>query len=91
MRYILLGKLNKEWITREERVNESKAKMNDLGIELEAIHYTQGPFDFVDIVSTNNPEAALTFSVWYAAQGYGNIMTLPSFTPEAFSKAIANA
>jgi hypothetical protein len=45
----------------------------------------------VDIVSTNNPEAALTFSVWYAAQGYGNIMTLPSFTPEAFSKAIANA
>ena len=91
MRYILLGKLNKEWITRNERFDNSKAKMSDLGIELEAVHYTQGPFDFVDIISTNNAEAALTFSIWYAAQGYGTVMTMPSFTPEEFNKAVANA
>ena len=88
MRYVLFGKLNTESITNNERVTKSKDKLNELGIELEAVHYTQGTVDFVDIVSTDDPNAMLTFSAWYAHQGYGTITTLPSFTPDEFNNAV---
>ena len=44
---------------------------------MESIDYTQGYYDFVDIVDARNPEAFLSFSVWYAAQGMGRIESMP--------------
>ncbi len=43
------------------------------------MHYTQGPFDFVDVVDAPEPGAMLAFSVWYANQGYGRITSMPAF------------
>ncbi len=88
MRYVILGKINPEWLNRSERFSKSKDKLQALGVKLESVHYTQGAFDFVDIISTDNPQAALAFSIWYGTQGYGSVTTMPAYTPEEFSQAI---
>ncbi|MGH2399017.1 MAG: GYD domain-containing protein [bacterium] len=72
MKYILLGTLNTEWIAKHaERTKESRGKLRALGITLNAVYYTQGPYDFVDVIDAPSGEAALQFSVWYASQGMG--------------------
>ncbi len=66
MRYVLLGSLGPAWATRhDERVAKAKAKLDTLGIRLEAVYYTQGEVDFVDVVEAPSAEAMLAFSVWY--------------------------
>jgi uncharacterized protein with GYD domain len=88
MRYVLLGKLSDKWVHKGERVTKSKAKAKELGVTLESIFYTLGPYDFVDVVSSDDPQAALAFSAWYSAQGYGSFTTMPAYTPEEFQHAI---
>jgi uncharacterized protein with GYD domain len=64
MKYVLLGNLSPEWASKQsERIKKAKAKLDKLGIKIESIHYTQGYYDFVDIVDAPNPEAMLAFSV----------------------------
>ncbi|MBX9824336.1 MAG: GYD domain-containing protein [Xanthobacteraceae bacterium] len=53
------------------RIGKAKAKLDELGIKIESIHYSQGTYDFVDVVDAPNPEAMLAFSVWYATHGSG--------------------
>jgi uncharacterized protein with GYD domain len=92
MKYVLLGNLSSEWAKKQsERVAKAKAKLDKLGIKVESIHYTQGAYDFVDVVDAPNPEAVLAFSIWYAAQGLGRIQTMPAFEAGAFEAAIRNA
>jgi uncharacterized protein with GYD domain len=92
MKYVLLGSLGPEWAGRHaERVDQANAKLNELGIRLEAVYYTQGDVDFVDIVEAPNPEAMLTFSVWYVKQGYGRFRSLPAFDDAAMRKALERA
>lgn len=51
MKYVLLGNLSPEWASKQsERVGKAKAKLDKLGIKIESIHYTQGYYDFVDVV-----------------------------------------
>jgi uncharacterized protein with GYD domain len=89
MKYVLVGNLNSEWANKQsERVGKARAKLDKLGIKIESIHYTQGYYDFVDIVDAPNPEAVLAFSVWYATQGLGRIQSMPAFEPETFEAAI---
>jgi uncharacterized protein with GYD domain len=45
-----------------ERVAKAR-ETGKTGIRLESVHYTQGPYDFVDVVDAPNAEAMLTFSV----------------------------
>ncbi len=72
MKYVLLGNLSPEWASKQsERIGKAKTKLDQLGIKIESIHYTQGYYDFVDIVEAPNPGAMLAFSVWYATQGLG--------------------
>ena len=58
---------------------------------MESIDYTQGYYDFVDIVDARNPEAFLSLSVWYAAQGMGRIHSMPAFAPDKFEAAVKAA
>ena len=77
MRYILLGNLNADWATRQtQRTRGAKTMLKKLKIKLESVNYTQGAYDFVDIVDAPNAEAMLAFSVWYAKVGYGSIYIL---------------
>jgi uncharacterized protein with GYD domain len=92
MKYVLLGTLSPEWAGKQaERTGKARAKLDKLGIKLESIHYTQGYYDFVDIVDAPNPEAILAFSVWYAAQGLGRIQTMPAFDAKSFEAAVKDA
>jgi uncharacterized protein with GYD domain len=88
MKYVLLGTLSLEWATKQaERLSKARGKLDALGIKLESIHYTQGQFDFVDLVEAPNPEAMLAFSIWYATQGLGRIQSLPAFDVQTFEGA----
>jgi uncharacterized protein with GYD domain len=92
MKYVLLGNLSPEWASKQsERVKKAKAKLDKLGIKIESIHYTQGYYDFVDIVDAPNPEAILAFSVWYSSQRLGRIQTMPAFDAKSFETAIKGA
>ena len=89
MKYVLLGSLSPEWASKQsERIGKAKAKLDALGIKIESIHYTQGYYDFVDIVDVPNPEAMLAFSVWYATQGLGRVQSMPAFDAKSFASAI---
>jgi uncharacterized protein with GYD domain len=91
-KYILLGKINSDWIGRQkERVDGSKAKVAELGINIKAIYYTQGDYDFVDVIEAADASAALTFSIWFAKQGYGRITTMPAFDIEDMEAATSKA
>jgi uncharacterized protein with GYD domain len=92
MKYVLLGNLNSEWANKQsDRIGKAKAKLDKLGIKIESIHYTQGHYDFVDIVDAPNAEAMLAFSVWYSTQGLGRIQTMPAFDAKTFEAAIKGA
>jgi uncharacterized protein with GYD domain len=92
MRYVLLGTLGPEWALKQtERTNKARGKLEKLGIKLESIYYTQGYYDFVDIVDAPNSEALLSFSVWYSAQGMGRIHSMPAFAPDKFEAAVKAA
>ena len=64
--------------------------LDDL-IKLEAVYYTQGEVDFVDIVDAPSPDAMLAFSVWYVKQGFGRFRSLPAFDDAAMRAALAKA
>ena len=92
MKYVLLGTLGPEWAGKQsERTTKARAKLEKLGIKLESIHYTQGPYDFVDLVDAPNAEAMLAFSVWYASQGLGRIESMPAFDTKSFESAVRQA
>lgn len=88
MKYILLGTLSPDWAARHgKRVESAKDKLKQLGIGLEAVYYTQGRYDFVDVVDAPEPDALLTFSLWYVSQGFGRIESMPAFDMETLAQA----
>jgi uncharacterized protein with GYD domain len=92
MKYVLLGNLSSEWASKQsERIGKAKAKLDKLGIKIESIHYTQGAYDFIDIVDAPNPEAMLAFSVWYSTHGLGRVQSMPAFDSKTFESAIKHA
>ena len=89
MKYIFLGTIGANWLGKQgERYMKASAKLKQLGIKLESVHYTQGQYDFVDVVDAPGPDAVLAFSIWYSNKGYGRIQTLPAFGDKAMRKAI---
>jgi uncharacterized protein with GYD domain len=92
MKYVLLGTLSADWAERHgDRVKQAKAKLAELGIRLESVHYTQGEVDFVDIVDAPSPEAMLAFSIWYVKQGFGRFRSLPAFDDATMRAALGKA
>lgn len=92
MKYVLLGTLSAEWAERHgERTDQAKAKLRELGITLEAVYYTQGDVDFVDVVEAPSPDAMLAFSIWYVKQGFGRFRSLPAFDDATMRAALAKA
>jgi uncharacterized protein with GYD domain len=92
MKYVLLGNLSPEWAGKQsDRIGKAKKKLDQLGIKIESIHYTQGHYDFIDVVDAPKPEALLAFSVWYSTQGLGRIQSMPAFEAKEFEAAIKHA
>ena len=92
MKYVLLGTLSSEWATRQrERVDSSVAKLAELGVTMESYYYTQGQYDFVDVVDAPDSESILAFSVWYVNKGYGRISTMPAFDDSVMEEVVRRA
>jgi uncharacterized protein with GYD domain len=92
MKYVILGSLSPDWATKQAaRTRAAKAKLKALRIALESVYYTQGPYDFVDVVDAPNPEAMLAFSVWYAKAGFGRLQSMPAFDMATMAKALKRA
>ncbi len=89
MKYVMLGTLGADSLQKQKnRTTTARAKLKSLGMKLESVHYTQGPYDFVDVVDAPSAEVMLAFSVWYSEQGYGKLMSLPAFDERQFVKAL---
>jgi uncharacterized protein with GYD domain len=89
MKYVLLGSLAAGSVAKQEkRTTTARAKLKELGIKLESVYYTQGAYDFVDVVDAPNADAMLAFSVWYAQQGHGKLVSCPAFDERTFVKAL---
>jgi len=90
MKYVMLGTLNTDSLARQKkRATTARAKLKQLGMKLDAVYYTQGHYDFIDIVDAPNAEAMLAFSVWYSQQGFGKVVSMPAFDERSFVKALA--
>lgn len=89
MKYVLLGKLSADWSKKQsQRTENARAKAKSLGIKIEFVHYTQGKYDFVDVVDAPDAQSMLAFSVWYAQQGYGKIQSMPAFDERTMVSAL---
>ncbi len=88
MKYVLLGQQSAEWLGKHEQRNRlARAKAKALGIKIVSVLYTQGQYDFVDVVEAPSPEAMLNFSVWYASQGFGSFQSMPAFDGKTMAAA----
>ena len=90
MKYVLLGNLNPEWATRQkERVAAATAKAKDLGIEIEAMHYIHGPYDYVTVIDAPDADAVVAFSLWYINEGYGRFQSSPAYGGADIERALS--
>jgi uncharacterized protein with GYD domain len=90
MKYVMLGTLGAGSMKKQEvRTTTARAKLKELGMRLESVYYTQGPYDFVDVVEAPSAEAMLAFSVWYSEQGFGKLQSLPAFDERTMVKALS--
>ena len=89
MKYVLLGSISPSWIGKQAvRYKKSNEKLKQLGIKQVSVLYTQGQYDFVEIIEAPGPESVLGFTIWYARKGFGNIQTLPAFEDQEIRKIL---
>ena len=89
MKYVLLGSISLSWLSKQaERLTKSNEKLKQLGIKQDTVLYTQGQYDFVEIIDAPGPSTVLGFTIWYAKKGFGTIQTLPAFGDREIRKII---
>ena len=89
MKYVLLGSISPSWLSKQaERLTKSNEKLKQLGIKQDTVLYTQGQYDFVEIIDAPGPSTVLGFTIWYANKGFGSIQTLPAFGDREIRKII---
>ena len=89
MKYIFLGIIDSNWLSKQgERYLKASAKLQQLGIKLESVYYTQGQYDFVETIEAPGPSSVLGFTIWYSKKGFGTIQTLPAFEDKEIRKII---
>ncbi len=79
MKYIFMGTIAPEWIGRQtERLQSCKVKADELGMSFDAIYYTQGIYDFVDVVEASDTNPYPSFPTSSAST------PAPAFWPRIF-------
>lgn len=88
MKYVVIGKIGPNWGgDPKRRVAAVHEKLDALNITLETVYYTQGQYDFMEVVEAE-PEAMLALSLWYKTNGYGELNSMPAFSMEAVTEAV---
>ena len=86
-RFVVMGKHSEEWMGRQpERTDKVAAKVKQLGLEIKSSNYTQGIYDFIDVVDAPDGESIMAWSIWYRTEGYGEMTTMPVFQRPAFEE-----
>ena len=92
--YITLFKLTQQGAQTVKdlpnRVEQNKARMQKLGIELKSWHVTMGQYDVVAIYDAPNEEAVAKVALALCKQGDAHSQTMRAFTLDEFKK-IASA
>ncbi len=89
MRYILLGSLDAEWADRQrERVEATRSKAKELGLEIEWIFYTQGRFDFVAMISASDPYVVQALTMWYLKRKFGRVEAMAALEERQMADVI---
>jgi len=92
MKYVVLGSINPKWADApDERIRQVHAKLDQLQIAVDAVYYTQGEVDFVEILDVPTAEAMLALSLWYMTEGYGHLRSMPAFDMATVQAALAEA
>lgn len=88
MKYVIIGKIGPHWGDDPKgRVEAVHEKLDALNIRLETVFYTQGAYDFMEVVEAA-PDAMLALSLWYKTKGYGELISMPAFTMETVTAAM---
>jgi uncharacterized protein with GYD domain len=89
MRYILLGSLDPEWADRQrERVQATRSKAKELGVEIEWIFYTQGRFDFIAMIQASDVYVVQALTMWYLRHRFGRIEAMPALDEPRMAEVI---
>ena len=89
MRYILLGYLDPEWAGRQrDRVQATRTKAGELGVEIEWIFYTQGRYDFIAMITASDPYVVEALSMWYLKRRFGRVQALPALEESRMAEVI---
>ncbi|WDI32679.1 GYD domain-containing protein [Hyphococcus flavus] len=88
MKYVIIGKIGPRWgDDPARRVDQVHKKLDALKVKLETVYYTQGAYDFMEVVEAE-PEAMLALSLWYKTKGYGELTSMPAFSMEEVTNAL---
>lgn len=71
------------------RVKTATAAAEEMGIQIHAIYYTQGPYDMVVISEAADEKAANAFMLALGAQGNVTTMTMQAWDPSEFEEIVA--
>jgi uncharacterized protein with GYD domain len=89
VRYVFMGQLDPEWAGRQrDRVEATRTKAGELGVEIEWIVYTQGRFDFVAMITASDPYVVEALTMWYLKHRFGRIEALPALEETGMAEAI---
>mgnify|MGYP000215155037 CR=1 FL=1 len=89
MKYVLLGSISPSWLGKQaERLKKSNEKLKQLGIKQDSVLYTQGQYDFVEIIDAPGPETVLGITIWYNKKGFGTMQSLPAFGDKTIQEII---
>ena len=72
------------------RVEQARANMQKMGIELKSWHVTMGQYDVVAVFEAPNDEAAARMSLAICSQGNARTETSRAFTLDEFKKILGS-
>lgn len=92
MKFVLLATVSSDGAKKlKQRGAAAAKKVKELGIKVEAVHYMNGPYDFVEVVDAPDAEAVLALSAWWAKGGYGGMVSMPAHDSAAMKRADSKA
>ena len=75
----------KDTVTRSNAAKEAAKKF---GVTMKEIYWTQGQYDIVSLLETNDEQAAMAFGMALASQGNVKTQTLRAFTSDEVAAAL---
>ena len=88
-KYVILGRFQSamDFAQTKKRLDKVRKALAAVNGKLEAVHYTMGPYDFVDIIEAPDNQAMAAYLTWYAKLGVAETTTMPAFSADEMQQA----